>query len=285
MKNGRGIRSVLVFSLVFIAVGSFLIANYYSNLFAEKNYKAVYQNDSETEETSGAETQEAFGNKELGNSPANNIINTEPASEDDDSYLIENFESIIQTPELPTGCEITALTMVLNYYGFDADKITMASDYLPTTYSYFYYGDDGTLYGPDLNNYFVGNPFTTGGYICGTGAIITAADEYLSDEESSMRAVDMTGSSPEELYKLVSEDTPVVVWVTIYMVNRTDVNGWYTESGEYVDWSTSDHGAVLIGYTDDTVTIADPISGIVEYDRQAFESVFASRGNKCVILE
>ena len=29
----------------------------------------------------------------------------------------------------------------------------------------------------------------------------------------------------------------------------------------------------------------DPISGQVEYDRQQFESVFASRGNQCVILE
>ncbi len=77
----------------------------------------------------------------------------------------------------------------------------------------------------------------------------------------------------------------MVVWVTIYMVERSGVSGWYTESGEYVDWSTSDHGAVLIGYSEDTVTIADPISGIVEYDRAAFESVFKSRGNKCVILE
>lgn len=38
----------------------------------------------------------------------------------------DDFPIIIQNPELPTGCEITALTMVLNYYGYPADKIVMA---------------------------------------------------------------------------------------------------------------------------------------------------------------
>ena len=38
----------------------------------------------------------------------------------------------------------------------------------------------------------------------------------------------------------------------------------------------------LIGYTQDTVTIADPISGKMEYSREDFERVFASRGNQCV---
>ncbi len=89
----------------------------------------------------------------------------------------------------------------------------------------------------------------------------------------------------EELYELVSQDTPVVVWVTIGMADRRTTQGWYTQTGEYMEWSTNDHGAVLIGYTQDTVTIADPIAGMVEYSRTQFEEVFASRGSRCVILE
>ena len=76
-----------------------------------------------------------------------------------------------------------------------------------------------------------------------------------------------------------------MVWVTIGMEDRRTPEGWYTESGDYVDWSTNDHGAVLIGYTEDTVTIADPISGLIEYNRSQFERVFASRANQCVVLE
>lgn len=97
-------------------------------------------------------------------------------------------------------------------------------------------------------------------------------------------ALDLTGAAPEELYTLVAQGTPVVVWVTIEMADRYTPDGWYTETGEYVDWSTNDHGAVLIGYSDETVTIADPISGQIEYSRRQFESVFESRGRQCVII-
>lgn len=69
------------------------------------------------------------------------------------------------------------------------------------------------------------------------------------------------------------------------MEPRNETEGWYTQDGTYVEWSTNDHGAVLIGYTEDTVTIADPISGEIVYDREDFEAVFLSRGSKCVILE
>ena len=44
--------------------------------------------------------------------------------------------------------EITAMTMVLNYYGYPADKVEMATEYLPVVSANLYYGDDGPLYGP-----------------------------------------------------------------------------------------------------------------------------------------
>lgn len=200
-------------------------------------------------------------------------------------YTIEGFPVTLQMPELPTGCEVTALTMVLNYYGFSVDKTTMASEFLPVSEANLYYGDDGRLYGVDLNQFFAGNPFTESGIICGTQAIVTAADAYLQSQGSPLLAKDITGSSYEELYERVSKDQPVVVWVTIEMADRWDTQDWYTETGSYVDWSMNDHGAVLIGYTDTTVTIADPISGEIQYGREQFESVFASRGSQCVVIE
>ena len=135
-----------------------------------------------------------------------------------------------------------------------------------------------------MNSYFIGDPFSEG-MICGTQAIVTAADEYLATQETELSAQDLTGSRAEELYRRVSQDQPVVVWVTISMADRGETQGWYTESGDYVEWSLNDHGAVLIGYTDTTVTIADPISGQIEYSREQFEQVFESRGSQCVVLE
>lgn len=132
----------------------------------------------------------------------------------------------------------------------------------------------------------MGSPFDDSGIICGPQATITAANEYLEDQGSSLQAVDRTGATPEELYALVDQDIPVVVWVTIGMTPRQEArSGWYTESGKYVDWTTNDHAAVLVGYTDTTVWIADPLAGLVEYDRDAFEEVFASQDNRCVVLQ
>lgn len=200
--------------------------------------------------------------------------------------LIQEFPLIYQEPELPTGCEITAMTMVLNYYGLRADKVNMALEYLPTLYDEgFYYGPDGRLFGNDMENYFIGDPTTSTGYICGPGAIVTAANRYLSDAGSSLRAVNLTGTPAEELYDLVDRGIPVVIWGTIGMEERGEVKGWYREDGTFMDWSNNDHGTVLIGYTDSTVVLADPILGRYHVSKDDFESVYKIRGCKSVILQ
>lgn len=200
-------------------------------------------------------------------------------------YLIEDFKVIFQLPELPTGCEITAFTMALNYYGFKVSKQAMGLRFLPRKDAEFHRDKSGKLIGPDLNKYFVGDPSTDVGYVCGTQAVITAAERYFYTIKTDSSVIDMTGAEPEELYGIVSKGTPVVVWVTIEMKDRTEPEGWYTKDGDYVDWTMLDHGAVLIGYDENTVTIADPLSGIITYEKKQFESVFKSRGNQCVIIE
>ena len=169
---------------------------------------------------------------------------------------IKKFSLIYQEPELPTGCEVTALTMVLNYYGYDVDKVTMATEYLPCLPATFSYGRNGIVYGNDMVNYFVGDPTTEEGYICGAPAIVTAANAYLQSCESSQQAVDGTGEDPETLYELVSEGTPIIFWGTIGMEERQETSGWYTYDGDYMEWSSNDHGLVLVDYQDDMVVIA-----------------------------
>ena len=197
---------------------------------------------------------------------------------------LTDFDIIEQYPELPTGCEITAMTMVLNYYGYNVDKVTMAMDYMPKVQAEFYRSEDGRLIGPDLENFFVGDPTQETGYICGTGAIVTAANAYLMDVGSDLTAVAMKHAQPEELYDLIDEGTPVVIWCTINMEDRAETDGWYREDGTYMEWSTNDHGAVLIGYDEDTVTVADPIYSRITVSRAQFEKIFAERGGQCVIL-
>lgn len=198
---------------------------------------------------------------------------------------ITDFPIIYQMPELPTGCEITAMTMVLNFYGFDVDKVTMATQYLPTLPANLHYDEGGKLWGNDPRHNFIGDPTTELGYVCGAEAIVTATNNYFETTERNMKAINLTGAKPGELYQMINQNIPIVVWVTIGMEKRAETKGWYTEGGDYVEWSVNDHGAVLIGYNDEYVVIADPIYGRIECKRSDFESVFASRGNQCVIIQ
>ena len=75
-----------------------------------------------------------------------------------------------------------------------------------------------------------------------------------------------------------------MVCVTIGMNDRAEINGWYF-NGQFMDWSVNDHGAVLIGYDESIVTIADPLAGVTKYDRAQFEKVFESRRKKCIIVK
>jgi len=199
-------------------------------------------------------------------------------------HIIKDFDVIYQTPELPTGCEITAFAMALNYHGFKVNKEALALYFLPRKEPVFT-EKDGKKYGHDLNRFFIGNPSTDIGYVCGTQAVITAAEKYFRFIRSDSKVVDITGSQPEDLYRYVSRNIPVTVWVTIELRKRESKEGWYTEDGQYVEWDTVDHGAVLIGYDENTVTIADPLSGIVTYEKKEFEDIFKQRGNQCVIIE
>ncbi|WP_225361522.1 C39 family peptidase [Limosilactobacillus reuteri] len=63
--------------------------------------------------------------------------------------VYNDAEVISQLPELPTGCEITAVTMMLRYAGYDVNKVQLAN-IMPRSNN----GDYG----------FVGNPFSLSGW-------------------------------------------------------------------------------------------------------------------------
>ena len=193
------------------------------------------------------------------------------------SCYTSGFPVVLQRPELPTGCEITALTMVLNYYGYPVSKTTMASSYLPTVAS----GYTGNV---DLDYYFCGNPYGSG-IGCGAGALVTAANSYLYSYGSTLRGIDLTGASSGDVLARVAGGQPAVTMVTIGMAQRKTAYGWSTPSGKYVSWSENDHGVAVIGWDSSTVTVACPLFGIKTYTKAQFEYAYAARGNKAMILQ
>jgi uncharacterized protein YvpB len=214
------------------------------------------------------------------------IITTTPAEDDTDRVYIP-MENIMQFPELPTGCEITALTSLFRFYGYDAEKTDMARNYLPISP-----GNDRYInkmhYRDSFFDYFIGDPFTEEGYGCLSPAIVTAAQSYIAANDSDMEIVNISGCEPETLYELVSNGTPVMCWATMDMVPSEYRRSWYDNAtGEKLDWYIKEHALILCGYDRELniVIVNCSLNGIRGYDMDLFETRFREMYSQAVFLK
>ncbi|MBQ9981652.1 MAG: C39 family peptidase [Oscillospiraceae bacterium] len=201
--------------------------------------------------------------------------------------MISNMKSILQGPELPTGCEATGLTTVIRWYGYDVSKMDIALKYMPSAPVYY---SGGYLYGPDFITTFAGNPQTEGlSYGCYIPCLMTTANSYFSSVGSSYRAKNLTGTELEELFKYVSNNTPVVLISTPELITPRTGDSWWTPDGRYVTWQRGHHCMVLMGYDlrNNKVYCADPMmrKGIVGYDLTLFKHIYNLKGKNAMIID
>ena len=196
-----------------------------------------------------------------------------------------NVTWIGQAPELPTGCEITAATMMIDYYGYGASKLELDS-FLEQTDSTATWWEGGQKVGYDPDDAFIGNTSTENGWYCTPTPVVAALNEYLSAYGiTDEKATDITGTSAEELYTYIDDGDPVTVWVTIGLNDYYVSESWISETdGEEVNVSVVDHAMTLIGYDEDNVVLADPLDAIVTYRKRLFESAYKSRGCMAVVM-
>lgn len=105
---------------------------------------------------------------------------------------LNNAEVICQLPELPTGCEITAVTMMLRYAGYNVNKIQLANE-MPRSNN----GDYG----------FVGNPFSPSGWWVFPTGVAPVVNHYVGHSEV------MTGTSLQAIQNKLMQGHLVVVWM------------------------------------------------------------------------
>jgi uncharacterized protein YvpB len=184
------------------------------------------------------------------------------------------LELIYQNPELPAGCESVALTMLLNYYGFNLEKTTIADDYL-------IYSNDSFVTG------FWGNPYNSTGGGAYAPAMTDTANLFLTEQESDLTAVNISGTDFDELLYFIADGTPVMIWTTIELSTPEYSGSTYSYEGTDYQWVTCEHCVVLSGYNLATneVTIYDSISGIVTYDKDEFEAVYDAMWKMAIVLQ
>lgn len=187
-------------------------------------------------------------------------------------YKMEDFEWLSQNPELPTGCEITSLTSVLNYYGINVKKETMADDYLKK--------GDGSYY-----KMFLGNPRDAGSFGCMAQPIVDATNLYFKKNNVSMKASNVSGVTFDKILEYVSQGVPMIVWNTMGMAPAYESQTLTLDGREYT-WIAPEHCVVVVGYDLDNneVYVADPMAGMVTRNLKTFEERYDSLKRQAVYV-
>lgn len=181
------------------------------------------------------------------------VFDTKMTPED---YVFSDAD--LQNPELPTGCEATALSILLRMNGVNATKFDVA-DAMPK--------------GTDFVNQFWGDPYSMSGWACMAPCSVATASMFLAD--TGKIVVDLTGTELSEL------PTPCAIWVTIGTEDA--VPSKYEKDGYVL--MQNPHCLVVTDINDDTVSTIDPLEGRVEYPRGQFEKVYKSLGSQAIYIE
>ncbi len=197
-----------------------------------------------------------------------------------------NVKNILQNPDLPTGCESVALTILLNHLGVSADKMTIAQKYMPKQ---AFYWKDGKLYGADFTTTFAGDPTSSSSYGCYAPCIVTTANKYLKDQNSKLAAYDLSGIELDKLLTdYIAQDKPVLIWITGWnLIESKLTDKWYTPEGKLVQWRANEHCVVLNGYdkTKNILYASDPLYGNVYYDYTKLKTRYEEFGKQAVCIK
>jgi uncharacterized protein YvpB len=204
-------------------------------------------------------------------------IETEEVEEIINTHIIDNIECILQNPELPTGCEVISLCIVLNYLGLDVDKCDLSDNYL----------DKISVGKGSPYDYFLGNPRSSKSYGCYSPVIVNCANKYFEDNNiSGYNVYDITGANLEALIEEINEDNPVIVWASIDMREMYYSTTWNI-NGESITWKSPNHCLVLYGYDRDKniVYISDPLKGNTTYNMDIFYSRYKENNSQAIVIK
>lgn len=112
-----------------------------------------------------------------------------------ESDWVAGVPLIAQRPELPNGCEITAVTMMLQYAGAKVDKMQMARE-MPRS--------------SNPNYGYIGQPWDGTGITIFPSALMNLVEKYAGS------AKNLTGQNFDAIKYQINIGHPVVTWNTLY---------------------------------------------------------------------
>lgn len=190
---------------------------------------------------------------------------------------------IFQNPELPNGCEITALTSVFHYYGYLVDKVKMSDFYL---YQSPFIYINNRRYGPDPNVGFAGSPKDQNGWYAFAGPIAQAAKIASKSLETNLKTENISGSTTEEIDNWIKQGVPVIMWVTLNLEEPNIDGGWFIKgTNEFHSSYTNLHAVVLLKSTENEVIVMDPLKGYVKHEKSKLFQSYEALNKQAIILK
>lgn len=152
-----------------------------------------------------------------------------------------------QLPNLPNGCEVTSLSMLLNYYGIKTNKDELAQNIAHVS-SY-----DGKYRGNPHKGFVGYMSQANGGWCVYNEPLYNVASKYTN------RICNATGENFDQVIDLVASGHPVLIITTLKYQPVHDMQTWHTREG-IVHVTPSSHACVITGYDkkNNTIFVNDP---------------------------
>lgn len=256
------LKTAPMFLLVFILISGAFV---YDNLSGSQPVSAVNQIKSWLSEP--AEKASSF----LGHNTAVIKIKEE---------TIIDAPAVNQFPELPRGCEVTSLSMLLQHAGIQADKMTLAKEIKKNPEPYRI--ENGKIYFGHPNDGFIGDMYSFDNP--GLGVYHKPVKE-LAEKYMPGSIEDLTGSDFEDLKIHLSDGRPVWVIINTAYKQLSDdfFQTWHTPSGK-IQITYKEHSVLLTGYDQEYMYFNDPLTG--EKNKKApkndFEKAWVQMGKQAI---
>ena len=204
----------------------------------------------------------------------------DPTKQPPSEFRYTGAPLILQLPELPRGCEVTALAMLLQSNGVQVDKMELANNIRKDTTPYSRQGN--VTYFGNPHDGFVGDMYTFDNPGLGVyhEPIAELAEQYLPG-----RVLDMTGTTFEHLLWTVGQGMPTwVIHTTLYdKVPASAWVSWQTPSGP-IQVTYYEHSLLVTGYDEQYVYVHDPLGRKDRIKHSAFQAGWEQMGSQAITI-
>ncbi|WP_330949708.1 C39 family peptidase [Virgibacillus sp. MG-45] len=185
-----------------------------------------------------------------------------------------------QLPELPRGCEVTSLSMLLKHHNIQVDKLELAEKVTkdPTPYT----TKNGEIYFGNPYNGFVGDmySFSKPGMGVYHKPIADLAKQYVGN-----RVLDFTGKDFNEVIDQLNYQRPVwvIINATYNKLPKSQFTTWNTKDGK-INITMKQHSVLITGYDEKYIYFNDPLNYVDKAPIEEFKAAWVQMGKQAITI-